>query len=176
MKKIRVKQDENKLFLVLSVVLVGLVMTGFSSKLTVSASEGNFTAYSSTILNDKTLMVIFSPEAKKLGVVIEDGDGKYLEGYVISDVTKILGKYNLTKAKRFGDSKILGGTIRLSRNRNGSMKLYNNNSEIPFKIEQNTVVESEFANSPPSCYWVCDGSPDFDWWECFKCCLLSPAC
>ncbi len=166
----------NRLLLVLSVALIGLAMMGFSSNSTVSANEGNVSAYSSKIESDQMMTVIFSPKAKKLGVVIKDDAGKNLEGYIISDVAEISGTYNLSKAKKFGNSKILGNKIKLSRNGEGNLELFVNESKVPFKFEQNTAVKNEFADSNLSCWWVCDGSKDYDWWECFKWCLISPTC
>ena len=115
--------------------------------------------------------MIYSREAKKLGVVVKDSDGKYLEGYILKNVSDIEGKYDLSLAKKFGEGNSLGNIIKIKNVGNKSAEVYLETNAKALALTINSELTTELSENP-GCYWVCDGAPVFDWWTCFKCCLM----
>ena len=169
------KRMKNTIYVAFGIVSLSLLILLNLGGNTANASNSNIISYESEMSNGQTIEMIYVESTQKLGIVVKDKEGKNITGYILKDVSDTLGEHNLSLSKKYGKGGYLGKTFKIDSINDDSAVIVIANQQKPIQMKVATESTNELQ-ALPGCYWVCDGAVEFDWWKCFKCCLLSPGC
>jgi len=166
-------KNVNRVFSV-SFVLLAMLVFG---QATIKAQSSDVQTYQSQLRDGSQLEINYSPNSKKLGVIVKDQAGTSIAGYIVQDVENPKGTFYLNTARKFGKTDdSLFVTIKLSKFRDNSVTVkINNEPAREFQKDYSISFESmrpEFGH----CNGVCvPANPEnYNWNYCFWCCFNNP--
>ena len=119
--------------------------------------------------------MIYVPSTEKLGIVVKDAEGKYVEGYILKDIKNndnLIDTHSLSSAIKYGEISTLDNSFEIKSINKEIAVIKIQDKLVPMKI--NTKASSAI---PGWCDRLCNPtSEEYDWDRCFLCCLVSPSC
>ena len=148
------------------------VITMFASKASVvNANISKITSFEGKLANDFMIEMIYVPSTQKLGVVLKNKKGEYVEGYMLKDVKSadnLLGKHDLSSAKKYGKGNYLGKSFIVKSINEKSTTVQIENQKQPVSLPVTVETSSQLA-AAGWCTRLCEPTTkDYDWWACFN--------
>jgi hypothetical protein len=157
---------KNTIYVTLCTAVLSLIGLFVMSSPSIKASNNAFT-YEAKTSDGKTMEMIYIPATKKLGINVKDKDGKDVEAYIMKNVDKPEGEFDLSTARRFGELSSLGKSLVVSNAKDDSASIkFGDNT----KLELIAVAKPPYGNCNSPCAVIAD------YWLCFICCLTSSDC